>query len=176
MLVDNPSNAISDYEHIATANGTGSSGVITFSSIPQKYKNLQVIYTAKNTAGSTNINITMNGITTTSYVRHSLLGNGSAVSSTNSGTSRPSIELVEAMATSTTTGLVASGIIDIFDYSNTSKNTVISAIYGQTTDLNRIYLSGGLFVNTAAVTSITLTASGSNFSNLTSFSLYGILG
>jgi hypothetical protein len=90
-----------DYELIATAFGTGSSGVISFSSIPQEYKHLQLRYTAKNSSTATQMNITLNGITSGVYIRHSLFGNGSTVASNASSTSQTAIQLVESMANST---------------------------------------------------------------------------
>jgi hypothetical protein len=165
-----------DYELIATAFGTGSSGVIDFTSIPATYKHLQIRYTAKNSSSATQMNITMNGVTSGVYMRHSLLGNGSAVSSTASSTSQTAIQLVESMASSTTASAVAAGVIDILDYSSTSKNTTIRALYGMADNINRIYLSSGLYNETTAVSSLTLTASANNFAALSRFSLYGIKG
>jgi hypothetical protein len=165
-----------DFELIATGFGTGSSGVISFSSIPATYKHLQIRYTAKNSSSATQMNITMNGVTSGVYMRHSLLGNGSAVSSTASSTSQTSIQLVESMANSTFANAVNAGVIDILDYSSTSKNTTIKALYGMADNLNRLYLSSGLYNQTTAVSSLTLTASADNFAALSRFSLYGIRG
>jgi hypothetical protein len=165
-----------DFELIATGFGTGSSGVISFSSIPAIYRHLQIRYTAKNSSSAAQINITMNGITSNSYIRHSLFGNGSSVASNASSTSQPAIQLVESMAVSTTANQVAAGVIDILDYSSSSKNTTIRALYGSTGDANRIYLSSGALFDTAAITSITLTASANNYSTSSRFSLYGIRG
>jgi hypothetical protein len=166
----------SDYELISTAFGTGSSGVITFSSIPQTYKHLQIRYTAKNSSSATQMNITMNAITSGVYIRHSLLGNGSSVTSTASSTSQTAIQLVESMASSTTASAVAAGVIDLLDYSSTSKNTTLRAFYGMADNINRVYLSSGLYNQTTAVSSLTLTASANNFAALSRFSLYGIKG
>jgi hypothetical protein len=164
------------YDLISTGFGTGSSGVITFSSIPQDYKHLQLRYTAKNSSSATQMNITMNGITSGVYIRHSLLGNGTAASSTASSTSQTAIQLVESMASSTTASAVAAGVIDILDYTNASKNTTIRALYGMRDNINRVYLSSGLYNQTTAVSSLTLTASANNFATLSRFSLYGIKG
>jgi hypothetical protein len=165
-----------DYELIATAFGTGSSGVISFSSIPQEYKHLQLRYTAKNSSTATQMNITLNGITSGVYIRHSLFGNGSTVASNASSTSQTAIQLVESMANSTTANAVNAGVIDLLDYSSTSKNTTLRALYGMADNLNRVYLSSGLYNQTTAVSSLTLTASANNFAALSRFSLYGIKG
>jgi hypothetical protein len=165
-----------DYELIATAFGTGSSGVISFSSIPQEYKHLQLRYTAKNSSTATQMNITLNGITSGVYIRHSLFGNGSTVASNASSTSQTAIQLVESMANSTTANAVNAGVIDLLDYSSASKNTTLRALYGMADNLNRVYLSSGLYNQTTAVSSLTLTASANNFAALSRFSLYGIKG
>lgn len=167
----------SDFELITTAFGTGSSGVITFTSIPQDYKHLQIRYTAKNSSTATQMNITMNGITSGVYIRHSLLGNGTgAATSTASSTSQTSIQLVESMANSTTANAVNAGVIDILDYTSTTKNKTIRAFYGMVDNITRVYISSGLYNQTTAVSSITLTASANNFASLSRFSLYGIRG
>jgi len=164
------------YELISTAFGTGSSGVIDFTAIPQEYNHLQIRYTAKNSSSATQINITMNGITSGVYIRHSSLGNGSAASSTASSTSQTAIQLVESMASSTTANAVNAGVIDILDYKDTNKNTTIRAFYGMADNVNRVYISSGLYNQTTAVSSLTLTASANNFASLSRFSLYGIRG
>jgi hypothetical protein len=164
-----------DFELIATANGTGSSGVITFSSIPQDYKHLQIRYTAKNSSTSTQMNIRINSITSGVYIRHSLRGNGSNAASTAASV-QTLIPLVESMANSTTANAVNAGVIDILDYTSTTKNKTLRAFYGMADNLNRVYLSSGLYNQTTAVDSITFTASSANFASISRFSLYGIRG
>jgi ABC-type glycerol-3-phosphate transport system substrate-binding protein len=163
------------YELISTAFGTGASGVITFSSIPSTYRHLQIRYTAINTSTATQINITMNGITSGVYARHSLLGNGSTVGS-NSAASQTAIQLPDAMTNSTTSTAVNGGIVDVLDYTSTTKNKTLRAFYGMAYNINRVYLSSGLYNQTTPVSSITLTASNGNFTTLSRFSLYGIRG
>jgi hypothetical protein len=174
LLASSGGGVASSYELISTAFGTGSSGVINFTSIPSDYKHLQIRYTAKNSSTATQINMTMNSITSGVYIRHSLLGNGSAASSTSSSTSQTAIQLVESMANNTTANAVNAGVIDILDYSSTTKNKTVRALYGMADNLTRVYLSSGLYSQTTAVSSITLTASANNFASLSRFSLYGI--
>lgn len=163
-----------DYELIATAFGTGSSGTITFSSIPQDFKHLQIRYTAKNSTNQSAIFLQMNGIGS-GYAIHYLRCTGTTASS-NFGTSLGYIEMLGAMATSTTASEVAGGIIDVLDYVSTTKNTTTRAIYGNTTSPQNIYLTSGLLNNTAAINALSFIASGGAFSTLTRFSLYGIRG
>jgi hypothetical protein len=166
----------SDYELIATAFGTGSSGTITFSSIPQDYKHIQLRWTAKNsgTSGSSNNWVmTMNGATGSVYARHFLRGEASGVTSSNS-VSQTSILFQDAAALNTVAGVVAAGVADILDYSSSTKNTTVRALYGRAE--NQIYLKSGLYNATTAVSSLTLTTSAGNFTTVSRFSLYGIKG
>jgi hypothetical protein len=164
------------YELIATAFGTGSSGVITFSSIPATYSHLEVRFTAINSSSDRQVNLTMNGITSGSYIRHSLNGTGAAVESSASSTSVTSIQLVTLMSLSSETDNAGAGVINILDYSSTTKNTTIRALYGQTFNTNRIFLTSGALLDTAAITSLTFTAQTANFASNSRFSLYGIRG
>lgn len=167
--------APADYELIATANGTGSSGVIDFQSIAQTYKHLQIRYTAKNSSTNANINVTFNNVTTASYARHSLGTDGATVSNTNA-TSASNISLINAMALSTTANSYSGGIIEIPDYSSTVKNKTLKANYGVADASRVVYSTTGFLDSTTAVSRVTLTASAGNFTTASRFSLYGIKG
>jgi hypothetical protein len=164
-----------DFEFIATANGDGSSGVITFSSIPQDYKHLQVRYVAKGTTTNTTFNLRINGDATAVYNRHVLSGNGSTVTAAAT-TSQAIIDFGQAMATSTTANLTSSGVIDFLDYTSTTKNKTVKALYGLRDATSRIAIQGGVYRGTSAITSMTFTNSTANFGTLTRYSLYGIRG
>jgi hypothetical protein len=165
----------SDYELIATAFGTGSSGTITFSSIPQTYKHLQVRFTAKSTSTDRLINVRMNGVTSAVYGWHWLRGSSSSAG-TGGSINQSSIGMFDAMNASVTELRVSAGIIDILDYSSASKNTTIRGLHGQVGDANSIYLQSGGYFQTTAVTSLSFIANANSFSTLTRFSLYGIKG
>jgi hypothetical protein len=73
------------------------------------------------------------------------------------------------------------GIAKIFDYRNTNKFTTVLAYGGYaafgdgSTEQGIVYPVEGVWVNTNAITSITITGSG-NFQAGTRFSLYGLKG
>jgi len=163
------------YELIETAYGTGSSGTITFSSIPSTYKHLQIRYTGRNTADDGQIRLTFNGVTS-GYSAHRLFGNGSTVtSSANYGQSSSAINNAIAPSSSTANA-VGSGVLEIMDYLGT-KNKTVRALFGKHDgEINNISLSSALLVNTSAITSITLATSTGNFATISRFSLYGIKG
>lgn len=162
-------------ELIATAFGTGASGTITFSSIPQDYKHLQVRYVAKNTGNSRVQNITMNGVTSAVYAKHTLAGFSTNLNS-GSDVSSTAIIFASSITTSTTTNAVGAGIIDILDYASTTKNKTVRTLNGMSDSESYINLSSGLYAQTTAISSITFTTAANNFSALTRYSIYGIKG
>jgi hypothetical protein len=166
---------LSDYELIATAFGTGSSGTITFSSIPQDYKHLQVRYTAKTTTTTIAIYIRFNFNSASSYSYHRLRGAAATVSS-DAAPNVSSMEMFNAVENGETANAFNAGIIDILDYSSSTKNTTIRALYGGRLTTSTIALFSGLFFVTNSVTSMQLFLPSGNYNSATRFSLYGIRG
>ena len=181
------SGATGAFESIVTANGTGSSSVITFSSIPSTYQHLQIRFIAKNSvaqnwANASRLFIRFNSDTGSNYAWHRLAGDGSTVAGT-SGASQSSIYTDYCVAANggSITNIHGTGIIDLHDYAVTTKNKTIRTFTGS--DANNISyypaigVTSGLWMNTSAITSITLTdESSSNFLSSSVFSLYGIKG
>ena len=169
------------YESIATVTvGSTSVSDVTFSSIPSTYKHLQIRYLAKSArSGNTldELNLRFNGDTGTNYVEHMIMGDGGSAQS-NGLTSQNNIELGEGWLGTTTAGSqFGVGVLDILDYTNTFKNTTIRVLGGL--DMNgsgRVGLGSGLWLNTSAVTSITLYAQNGNIVQYSQFALYGIKG
>jgi len=166
------------FELIQTVNGTGSSGIISFASIPATYQHLQIRYTAKSTSALANMNITFNGVTSANYARHHLSGTGNAIASA-SATSANNISLLNAITASASADIATGGVIDILDYAISNKNRILRAMYGvaeTTSGTSFMYMASGFLDATTAVSSITLTASANNFATVSRFSLYGIKG
>jgi hypothetical protein len=164
-----------DYELISTAFGTGSSGVIEFTSIPSTYKHLQIRFSGRSTSSGVNVNLTVNGVTTASYARHFL--QSAATTETSGNTiNQTSILLTRLMASSV--GL-SSGILDVLDYSSTTKNKTFRTLYGEATGVSTdaiIVLHSGAFFSTAAIETLTFTLASNSFATNSRFSLYGIRG
>jgi hypothetical protein len=167
------------FESIATATGTGSSGTITFSSIPSTYKHLQIRMMASNTNASTGwsgLLVRFNSDSGTNYTRHYLSGQGTAASA-GAGTALTSAFNDNFVSRAGNTSTLATGILDIHDYASTSKYKTVRGIGG--IDLNGsgvINLTSNLWLNTAAITSISLVAEQDNWTTTTKFALYGIKG
>jgi hypothetical protein len=176
----------SSFESIATATGTGSSGTITFSSIPGTYKALQIRALTKGTAttGPTyNMSMRFNSDTTdTNYVNHYLRGNGTTASAGQFGSSTDGFVIGYTTVSRTSapdlTNIFGTNLIDIIDYASTSKYKTARSFFGA--DLNDtsgsgiVGLQSGLWMSTAAISSITLTIGASFWTTTSTFALYGI--
>ena len=180
FLVGNAAYNPSSFESIATATGTGSSGTITFSSIPSTYKHLQIRFIVFSNTDGSNVGFQFNSDTGNNYSQHQLYAGTyptTAVVGANANTAQP-----KGWAGSYDAGTRGSyptvGIIDIADYTSTSKYKTVKTFVG--TDTNgtanqEVTLDSSLWLNTSAINSITLLIGG-NYTTSTQFALYGIKG
>lgn len=166
------------YESIATANGTGSSGTITFSSIPSTYKHLQIRAVAP-VGNFITGKLQFNSDTGTNYTRHTLLGNGGGTTqSTNSGASQTYIQIANDNGYGRSSYAYAM-VIDILDYTNTNKYKTMRMLAGfdtNNTDGGEACLESGLWISTSAISTITFGLTSGNFPTTAKFALYGIKG
>jgi hypothetical protein len=155
-----------------------SAASVTFSAIPATYTDLVVRWSARSDRSSNiaSILVTMNG-SSSGYSYTYLLGNGGGAAASSaraaSQTSNLAFYITAATATANT---FASGDLYYPNYAG-SANKVMSSDVAHEDNTSVAYLSvlANLWQNTAAITSITLTASqSSNFVSGSSFYLYGI--
>jgi hypothetical protein len=168
------------FESIATATWTGGTyAPIVFTSIPQTFKHLQVRYICRDvgSSGFGNGGIAFNSSSGVNSASHILKGDGSsATAAADSGNSYFMYGLLGAM-NSTGAGTFATGIIDILDYTNTSKNKTIRAFSGgDNNGSGTVQLTSGLTASTTAISSITFYTPSNGWANNTQFALYGIKG
>jgi hypothetical protein len=168
------------YELIATQVLSSQTGTISFSSIPQTYRHLQIRVSAAQT-NSGNYNdfyMYINNVFTASYHNHRLLGNGSQVqTSANTGTQYT----IAGKATSTDiTNAFGAATIDIFDYTNTTKRKAYKSLHGSISGSAGsgpiVELSSGMTGGSSAITTIDLFLLTFQFLVGSRFSLYGIKG
>ena len=171
----------SDYELISTTVlGTATSSV-TFSSLgdySSTYKHLQIRALGRSTRSSTGDGLEMrfNGITTTSYTRHVLFAAGGSTPSSTNAVSQTKLSAGRISAANTTANVFGTTVLDILDYSSTTKNTTIRALSGFIANETALYFESGMLVNTSAITSIELFAGTGNLVAGSRLSLYGIKG
>jgi|688.fasta_scaffold985724_2 hypothetical protein len=153
--------------------GSAGAASITFSSIPSTYKHLQIRGYQK-AASAGDLNFTLNGDTGANYTRHYLYGTGSSTASSGANTS----QTLGYVGYNPSTVYFQASIIDILDYTSTVKYKTVRSSLG--TDANGsgyiLLTSSGWFATPAAITSITFTSGGGNFSQFSQFALYGIKG
>ena len=166
------------YELIESSILTSDTSSVTFSSIPQDYKHLQIRFVVKLSSGSTGattFNIELNSDSSSTYATHLLRGDGSTVTSSSS-LSNPAVIITNLVARDGETSIFGSGIIDLLDYTNTSKFTTLRILSGVNTSTNKnVNLSSGLYQSTNAITAVRLFPA-ADAKTGSRFSLYGIKG
>ena len=163
---------LTNFISIATTTvGAGGTSSINFTSIPQTYTHLQIrgIWA---TSAAQNLKIQFNSDTGANYKAHFLYGDGATVSSSVTSISPNSMSLgYNASSTS-----FEASICDILDYTNTNKYKTIRSLDGNDRNgAGDIEFDSGVWLNTAAITSINLTPQTGTISQFSSLALYGVL-
>jgi hypothetical protein len=175
-----------DYELIASEILTASQASITFSNLgdySSTYKHLQIRFvgrTVRTDLGRESVSLRFNGVSTTSYRNHELIGTGSAVqSAASAGANRCAVASVSTnLDASNIFGL---SVIDILDAYSSTKNKTVRSLAGRigssavAAPVSILFFSS-LFDSTASTTSLELFGDVSNFVAGSRFSLYGIKG
>ena len=159
------------YEALATTTlGSATNSVLVMSSIPSTYTDLVLVVSAKGSGGDgdTNLYFSFNG-TTSGYSLTRIIGNGTSATSART-TSRTKFESDPAWYLRSSMNNVS--VINIMNYSNTSVYKTVLSRHNQT-DV-AITAEVGLWANTAAVSSITVSTAPNNFAIDSTFTLYGI--
>jgi len=175
------------YESIATTTvGSGGASTITFSSIPSTYTHLQIRSINRNTRGLSGMVATLamsfnSDVTAGNYYRHRLEGDGStAYAGANAGNGTNGFYFADSMGDGSTSGMFSGFVTDILDYKSTNKNKTVRTLFGGDNNSTGgvIGINSGLWSKTPeAITSITIVVNGGyNFTQYSSFALYGIKG
>jgi len=178
-----PPAAPGSYESIATVTLSSSNNSITFSSIPNTYKHLQMRISALSTGNLGSTFCRINGDTNVAnYVTHYFGGDGSTayagVLPSNSGRSA---YLPDAGATQQNINFPLVSIIDFLDYADTNKNRVMRTLSGGDTNGTLTYvgalaLTSGLYLSTSAISTLNFFLDANSYATNTKFALYGIKG
>lgn len=160
----------STYTPIATSTLGSTATSYTFSSIPSTWTDLVVIVQAGVTSGDSNFQLTFNSDSSNSYSRTYLSGDGSSATSGRAA----NVAYIRA----NDQGYLHVGqstmlIINVQNYSNstTYKTTLSRSANGSDNGTAAVV---GLWRNTSAITSLTLTIDASTFTAGSIFTLYGI--
>lgn len=173
------------FEPIASSTvGSGGTSIVSFTLIPSNYTHLQlrlVAATNRSPVPGDYLDLRFNDDSTFSYGIHVMgsdIGNGSVF-----GYPENSSNIISLYTTVSYSPYFSPIILDIFDYSNTSKNTTIKSIGGQNTNSQTanssissgIYVASGVWLDTDTVDKVTLTPKvGTTILEHSTFALYGI--
>jgi hypothetical protein len=161
--------------------GAGGAASIDFTSIPQTYTDLIVVFSLRGTvsAGVSNVKLTFNG-STTGYSGRTLMGFGSGAgySETNVdqySTPWPFINLYANVGSTSTASTFSNGSLLVPNYTG-SANKSVSIDWVNETNATAAWsgINAGLWSNTSAITSLSLGAYSGNFVQYSTASLYGI--
>jgi hypothetical protein len=148
---------------------SGGAASITFAGIPAGYKHLQLRTSVQQASTGGYVEILLGGGTFNR--RHYIVGDGASASAGSDTTNAPGIF---SSAFSTINSGFAGTVLDLLDYSST-KNKVTRALGGiDNNGSGAIYFMSSLYTSTTAVTSITLNAIAQNFTQNSTFALYGV--
>lgn len=181
ILASSGAAALPAYELISTTILGSAASSVTFTSggVWAGYKHIQIRGTVRgnSTNGIDLGRLRLNSDAGDNYAYHRLYGDGSSLVS-DAGIGSSSVVFYRSPDNANTTGAFTGVILDLLDINNTSKNTTTKSIYGYSSLSNKFTgLESGLWLNTAAVTSITLSPFiSSQFAAATRFSIYGIKG
>ena len=155
------------YTPIARQVLASSAATVTISDIPSTYTDLVFVFEGTATGSFADIGLRVNGDTGSNYSDTLLYGTGSAVGSTRH--SNLTYARGWYLSASSTRGITR---IDFLNYSNTTTNkTFIGRNDIAATELEATV---GLWRNTAAITSISITPQGTSVAAGSTVTLYGI--
>lgn len=169
------------YELIESQILTGTASNIAFVSIPQTYKHLQLRIVSKTNSAGNSDRVALrfnNDSGTSSYSAHWIIGEGGSMVSQYSGATENKADF-GVTATSNTASSFGVSVVDILDYTSTSKFKTFRSLSGltsSTSSSSTIRLVSGLYRNTSAVSRLDIVNYSVNYIAGCRFSLYGIKG
>lgn len=163
------------FDSIATLSGTGSSATISFTSIPQTYRNLQFRLNTQSTNsgnGYSYINIRINTNTSAYYTIYSE-GLTTWTNYFDVNTTNATAGYAAYNTDANRTGL---SILDIYNYTNTSQRWAYRFLAGYGVENNSIvaFGNGSQNTSTGAITRVDFVMGSGNFATKSEIALYGI--
>lgn len=170
------------YKIASTTVGSAGASSIDFTNIPQGYRDLKVVFSARINTNVSGVNyvslyVRFNGDTGTNYSSRLLYGDGSAAGSANESTQTKS-QWQYATNINATSNAFSNGEIYIPNYTGSTQKSFSSDSVSESNATNSIAaLKAGLWSGTSAITSITISNNfdSTNFAQYTTATLYGIL-
>ena len=163
------------YVNIASQTLGSSAASVTFSGIPNTYTDLVIRTSIRTATAGLSTEITFNGDTGSNY-SDTALYNASGTATSNRRSNAVRILAIGMDNPTTTANTFSSSEIYIPNYL-VSQNKPVSITANPEVNANfatLTYVGAGLWRNTAAITSVTLTGGGGSYAAGSTFYLYGI--
>lgn len=185
MLAGNAAYSPNAFDLLETVTLSSNQASVTFSNLSSyaTYQHLQIRLTLRSNLAQTyeEIKLTFNGDGGNNYTDHYLACNGSSVFSGydttgNYGFTQP---FSMAVGNSNASGIFGAGVIDLLDAFDTTKYKSFRSLGGRVTadGEKRITLASGLWLSTAAISSIAIAPKvGSAWLTGSRISIYGVKG
>ena len=153
--------------------GSAGASTITFSSIPDTYKHLQVRAIAY-ASNAGNMQGRFNSDTGNNYARHYMYGDGSSVAASGEA----NISYVNFGYVPSSSNYFSAAVTDILDYTSNTKTKTTRTLTGYDANGSGLMIaySGLWHATPAKITSITITPQTGTFSQYSQFAVYGIKG
>jgi hypothetical protein len=144
------------------------SNTVTFSNIPQEYRDLVLFFDGAATAGTEIMTLQVNNDTASNYPWVRAGGNGSSTFSSIGSSSVPVIFSNNAL-----TSAQSSSIVQIFDYTATDKHKNIIVRENNNAANPAVVMYVARWANTSAINFIRISLNANSFEVGSAFSLYG---
>ena len=172
--------AAGDFELISTTLITTNTASVTFASLnttAAAYKHLQLRITDRSSASvNSQVGIRFNGDSGANYYEHLMNGGGSGSPTTYGGGGVTFAPMGSGSESGATASSFSARIIDIPDFSQTTKAKLIREHYGMASSANKIGMFSAAWYSTSAVTSMEVFMNAGNFVDGSRLSLYGLKG
>jgi hypothetical protein len=173
FLSGNAPLSLGSFNLLETTTLSTNTSSVTFSGIDQSYKHLQIRMIGRGEADGS-IFVRLNNDSGANYARHRIMGNGNSLFPGGYANQSGGYRITNGLPDDTSlTNEFGPAVIDILDFASPNKNTTLRALSGAASDYYNIQLSSGLWIDTAAVTTI-MVYSGTQFSARSRISLYGV--
>ena len=163
------------YVAIQTVTLSTTSATISFTSIPQTYTDLLVLTSTRTNEASADwseSNITFNGVTT-GYTNRYLYGTGTGTGTGSNGTTF--VYGGRGTGSTATANTFGNASVYIPNYTSSNyKSVSTDEVTENGTTAALAFMNAGLWSNSAAITSLTITALGCSFVQYSTATLYGI--
>ena len=160
----------------STTVGSGGAASIGFSSIPQTYTDLTLVFSVRITVANENMNIRFNNSATAVYSVKTVGGNNNSVTNGDFPNDSTIYNALVGARSDYTANTFSNGQIFIPNYANGVNKVLSTDSTGENqSTLSRLRIGSGIWANTAAITQIAIIPESGSIAEFSTAYLYGTL-